>query len=66
MHTSGVLKPVGRRMLGVLDSYDYWRCSDCGTFYPKIDGTVKCNGQPIGACPWCRQNSAPWTNGRGL
>lgn len=58
---SGTLLPLGERPLG-RETYFYWRCTDCHDDFPGR----QCNGHHIVLCPWCRQDSKPWTNGRGL
>lgn len=57
----GALQYIGQRRMGG-GLYNYWACVDCKAEYP--DG--RCNGQPIGLCPWCREDSQPWKNGRGI
>ena len=42
------------------------KCVDCGTEYPVIRGRTMCNGVQIAWCPWCREDSQPWTHGRGV
>ena len=42
-----------------------YKCCDCGTEYPFINERIRCNGHEITLCPWCREDSKPWTNGRG-
>jgi hypothetical protein len=67
--TTGQLKPDKKhRSLFV--------CVDCNTTYPeimyfdRIDDRVKwgirCNGHTITLCPWCKPDSKPWINGRGI
>jgi hypothetical protein len=58
---TGALRHIGEHKLG-LAWYHYWRCVDCGSDY----AAGRCNGHEIGLCPWCRPDSKPWTNGRGL
>lgn len=58
---TGRLEPLGEKRLGGQRCH-YWRCVDCGSDYPG----ARCNGQSIGICPWCRPDSRPWQNGRGL
>jgi hypothetical protein len=42
-------------------------CKDCNTvFEVKFDGFTRCNGEIIRFCPWCREDSKPWRNGRGV
>lgn len=41
-------------------------CVDCRTYYALIKGKIMCNGEVIELCPWCRPDSAPGKNGRGL
>lgn len=43
----------------------FFTCKDCDTDYPEIDNSIKCNGAVIKLCPWCREDSKPWTYGRG-
>ena len=58
---SGKLKYLGK----IRNGY-YVECVDCETRFPDIDGEIKCNGCSIYKCPWCREDSKPWRNGRGL
>jgi len=46
--------------------YNYFACADCKTEFPQIGGEIRCNGHNIAQCPWCRPDSKPWTDGRGL
>lgn len=41
-------------------------CVTCGTTYPVMDGKTWCNSHIITKCPWCRPDSKPWQNGRGI
>lgn len=48
-----------------------YECVDCHTRYTMntdIDIKVKAsiNGHKVSLCPWCRTDSKPWMNGRGL
>jgi DNA-directed RNA polymerase subunit RPC12/RpoP len=43
----------------------YYKCVDCGTSFPEIDGEIRCNRAPIVVCPYCEPNSKPFKNGRG-
>lgn len=61
----GTLESIGQHKLGHV-VYEYSRCLDCGTEYPHLDGLPSCNGHTIGRCPWCREDSAPYQNGRGI
>jgi hypothetical protein len=58
---TGILDFVGEKRLGV-NAHQYFRCRDCHTDY----AAARCNGRQIDLCPWCRPDSKPWTNGRGL
>jgi hypothetical protein len=51
--------------LGLLGPWDYYKCANCSTSFPEIDGEIRCNGHAIELCPWCRADSAPWRKGRG-
>lgn len=55
----------GRR-LGTAGPDEHWSCITCSTSFPVIADVIRCNGHIIDLCPWCRSDSAPWTNGRGL
>jgi len=48
------------------EEYLLWRCSECKTEFPEIDGKIMCNGHHIQDCPWCRKDSEPFKNGRGI
>ena len=42
-------------------------CLDCRTqFHVDIQLKPVCNGAQIELCPWCREDSKPWKNGRGI
>ena len=45
---------------------EYSKCNTCNTSF-RIDrnGDTKSNGHTITLCPWCRDDSKPWKNGRG-
>jgi len=47
--------------------FSFFVCIDCGTMYRKdeVHG-IQCNGASITKCPWCRPDSKPWKNGRGI
>lgn len=48
----GLLSSIGRyRTWGGLIEYSV--CLDCETTFPHLYGVPSCNGQTIGACPWC-------------
>lgn len=63
----GSLVNVGVAKLGHFESYEYFRCVECSTDYPRVIGTwrASCNGHDIVLCPWCREDSAPGKYGRG-
>lgn len=44
-----------------------WECITCNTAFIANLSTKKpvCNGVEINLCPWCRQDSQTWKNGRG-
>lgn len=65
LEKTGILKYIGKRKLGFL-TYPYFRCVDCASEYPQINGAPKANGHWISKCPWCRGDSRAWSNGRGL
>ena len=55
--------------------HEHYGCVDCDTLYPVLvdydedwneTREIKCNGHAITLCPWCRPDSEPWKNGRGL
>ncbi len=62
--------------------HEHYGCVDCGTLFPVLidwdNGVgavgqswnevraIKCNGHAITVCPWCRPDSKPWENGRGM
>lgn len=43
----------------------YYKCVDCQTSFPEIDGEIRCNRAPIVVCPYCEPDSKPFKNGRG-
>jgi len=50
----GALLNMGEARLGRFDTYQWWRCVDCGTEYPQVPfRAITCNGYAIGRCPWC-------------
>jgi uncharacterized protein CbrC (UPF0167 family) len=66
---TGELKFVGNFKMGGPSQpyYPYFECIDCGQQYPDLGPGVSCNYELIGMlCPWCRPDSKPWTNGRGM
>lgn len=62
---TGTLVYDGYHPLG-LDSHHFSKCVDCDGIYPHLDGVIKCNGATITLCPYCRPDSEPFKNGRGL
>jgi len=63
---TGKLVSIGRHNLGASQRYEYFRCVDCGTDYPAVNGFApSCNHHEISRCPYCSPTSKPWTNGRG-
>ena len=64
---TGRLVFAHRKPLGLWGIYDWYECVDCHTAYPRVSGgSTTCNGKIISLCPWCRPDSEPWKNGRGL
>ena len=60
---TGRLIDIGILNADCFSAFRYYECVDCGTRYPD----ARCNGKETGGlCPWCRPDSKPWTNGRGL
>ena len=64
VHPDG--RPAGRHVSNPL-----WPatvvCLDCHTQYHiGLDLKPIANGASIELCPWCREDSKPWKNGRGL
>lgn len=51
---------------------DHVHCNNCGTAFilvynPKTKTDApSCNGHFIEVCPWCREDSRPWHDGRGV
>lgn len=48
-----------------------YECKECKTTFPKKISPYEafpltCNGVEIRLCPWCREDSQPFTHGRGL
>jgi hypothetical protein len=56
----------GYAWLGRQRPFDFFECQECKTTFPSIDGQIRCNGRVIDRCPWCREDSEPWKNGRGI
>jgi hypothetical protein len=48
-----------------LNQYTHYRCIDCNTIYPEIDGFIQCNNTYIELCPFCREDAKSWRNGAG-
>lgn len=81
LHRRGTLLSIGIKRLG-LEQYEYVKCVNCATEYPILERTnyntciadgalittraPSCNGHNIDQCPWCREDSEPWKNGRGI
>jgi len=66
----GELTGTGKKTIGVREifrnnSFEFFECNNCKTVYPEIEGQIKCNGEAITKCPWCRPDSRPWLFGRG-
>lgn len=66
MTKNGMLYSIGHGKIGIIHGYEFFKCKDCKTIYPKINGVIMCNGHYIVKCPWCREDSEPWKNGRGI
>ncbi len=66
INCTGTLKSVGIRRLGIYSKIEFFQCKDCKTDFPRINDSIMCNGKPIIKCPWCREDSKPWQNGRGI
>lgn len=71
---SGALRYMGEKPYGACQTLPFYKCVDCGTEFPEIKNlevfpptvAIKCNDADINLCPWCRPDSKPWTNGRGV
>jgi hypothetical protein len=70
MNKTGNLKYAGRAFFNgnVYLKTDRWECVDCKTEFIRNPNADKpnCNGVKIDLCPWCRPDSKPWKNGRGI
>lgn len=65
--TTGRLVFQHTKPLGLWETFEWYVCVDCGTDYPRErGGAISCNGKVIYLCPWCRPDSKPWKNGRGI
>lgn len=81
LHKRGTLLSIGlHHYCGILT--EFVRCVNCATEYPILertnyetciqDGAIittrspSCNRHDIDQCPFCREDSKPWTNGRGI
>ena len=49
---TGHLSNIGYHYLGNTQ-YRFFRCNDCQTLYPEIDGRIRCNQRAIEVCPFC-------------
>ncbi len=67
METKGRLYQSAPEYMGGV-RVDVRRCDDCGTtFTANLGRPFTINGvMNDGLCPWCRPDSEPWKNGRGL
>ncbi|MEK9809289.1 MAG: hypothetical protein VW362_02500 [Candidatus Nanopelagicales bacterium] len=46
---------------------DVYRCVTCRDEYLAPRGrALTINGWLVSLCPWCRTDSKPWINGRGI
>lgn len=44
------------------------QCPDCNTTFTSLKGQAFTINRVVndGYCPWCREDSEPWRNGRGI
>lgn len=45
-----MLVSIGFHNLGRNQKYEYFRCTRCGTEYPKINHRIMCNGKELHRC----------------
>ena len=60
----GRLRDEGIQKYGLTQSCHFWRCQDCGTTYPEINGKVSCNGRAIEVCECSDGTDSPWTGSK--
>lgn len=61
-----LIEALKARLLGYEPRRVHYVCVDCNIPYPIINGKVMCNGKQIKLCPWCRKDSKPNKDGRGV
>ena len=61
----GILEDKGYHRLSD-GKTEFYGCIDCSTWYVVVNKKIRCNGHTITKCPWCREYSEPWKNGRGV
>ena len=64
-------KPTTGRLVAIPGCH--YECVDCRTIYPEDTErpltptiTILCNNTIITLCPWCRPDTEPFKNGRGI
>ena len=57
--SKGALVSIGWHRLGMHDWDEYFKCLDCNTVYPVIDGYPSCNGEKLSKCPYCKERELP-------
>ena len=63
----GTLQSIGVKSLGRF-KFEFYECVDCGDRYPVSgdNNLPQCNEVSIELCPWCRDDSKAYQNGRGI
>ena len=70
-----IVRMMTKRLSGVKVVTNFYMCKDCKTMFPTFCRSTgkeiyfvkpNVNGWKIDLCPWCRPDSKPWKNGRGI
>ena len=66
MNKKGTLQNIDVKNYG-RSKFEFYECADCRAIYPVSgeNDLPQCNKVSIELCPWCREDSKPWCNGRG-
>lgn len=59
------LQSIGVHKYGT-KNIEFYQCLKCTMEFPVLQGVISCNNKAITDCPWCSNESRPWTNGRGI
>jgi len=59
-----MLNSIGAYKYGT-NKLEFYECLKCKTVFPVLQGVISCNNRAIVDCPWCKDASKPWQDGRG-